>query len=859
MTIGSTTPFIEYVENGATLTFNIPFQFNLETEILVSSVDPATLAATQLLRGTHFAVAGGGGSTGSITKTSAAAAGTKLRIERVTSRAQTADYATGDDFPAETHEAALDRLAAVDQELDVKTTRGFASTLRGPSGEAIEALPAAASRASRFMMWAETGLSLVLMTAADLVNTVASHLTQLIKTIQKGDPGSPGEGYATRAALAAAAATNLDDAFLTEGERRGKFIFYTAIGYELATGRTLTADVAADAQQGWFIAAAGDPTGAAGAWVRADRDKVNILHVGATGLGVANDGPAIQAAINLAGAMGARRLRIPNGSFRVDARLTIPAGSSNLTIEGEGVITSPMTALDHLFQVDGDNVSFIGVKTVITAAANTSQTRHYRTNGKNLQLHRCVMEYSGDQNCPAMDVRTADGFVMMNCTKRGSNAFMGNFEANGFLIAYNDILGAETINGDDAIAIKTLTQSSGNGRIAFNRIRRHAAMVSFGSQIGVNAADDPTYSRSVSNVEVVGNIGELCSYFAYIKPGAVAEDWRNGLVEGITFTSNQLIDKAGVRFDTGFRLRAGRGAKVDNIQGSDNTIIARAFDNSASGTKYGALVIEKAGGGANVAFSNIHIGVKYDDPFDGAAFGAAGTTGYPVDSIVFINPAGAALENIKIDVEGNGCALSGIDVLAGADDKIAIERATLTNVNASNNANAAGIRVASRVRILTDAISIAATGNPYRVMNSGTSELVCNRVDTVHFADLVAAADDKTRTIWSAPRGAYLARMEVMTSNAIAKSADDSNYVAFKAIDPDNSNTEFGVVNSRLTGGQAFPANAFSKIVEGKDLSGGDQHKLHFDRGERLQLFKDTFGTGAATNDVTVRLHWAPW
>jgi hypothetical protein len=80
-------------------------------------------------------------------------------------------------------------------------------------------------------------------------------------TGEKGDPGSAGEGYATRSALATAGstATALDDAYLTESGRTGKFVFSTA---------NLSALVAADTAQGVYVAPASDPDGSSGAWVR---------------------------------------------------------------------------------------------------------------------------------------------------------------------------------------------------------------------------------------------------------------------------------------------------------------------------------------------------------------------------------------------------------------------------------------------------------------------------------------------------------------------------------------------------------------------------------------------------------------
>lgn len=81
----------------------------------------------------------------------------------------------------------------------------------------------------------------------------------------KGDPGSPGEGYGSRTALALAgnAASNLDDAYLTEIGFAGKFVYSTA---------NLSAQVTASPRD--YIGKQSDPTGATGAWVRQGADTV---------------------------------------------------------------------------------------------------------------------------------------------------------------------------------------------------------------------------------------------------------------------------------------------------------------------------------------------------------------------------------------------------------------------------------------------------------------------------------------------------------------------------------------------------------------------------------------------------------
>jgi hypothetical protein len=118
MTLGTTTPLIEYVENGVTLVHAVPFQFQASAELICSRIDLAGVE-TILTLGADYTVAGGGGSPGSVTKVSGGTSGFTFRIKRFTVRSQPTDYTPGDPFPAETHEKALDHEVAMIQEQDV--------------------------------------------------------------------------------------------------------------------------------------------------------------------------------------------------------------------------------------------------------------------------------------------------------------------------------------------------------------------------------------------------------------------------------------------------------------------------------------------------------------------------------------------------------------------------------------------------------------------------------------------------------------------------------------------------------------------------------------------------------------------
>lgn len=127
---------------------------------------------------------------------------------------------------------------------------------------------------------------------------------------EKGDPGSPGEGYATRAALALAgnAATALDDAYLTPGDIAGKFVF---TAHDMAAALAGIPE-AVRAVQTVIIPPQSDPSGASGAWVRVIDGPADVCWFGADRTGDVDSAPAICAAAALF-----PEVLAPEGEYRV--------------------------------------------------------------------------------------------------------------------------------------------------------------------------------------------------------------------------------------------------------------------------------------------------------------------------------------------------------------------------------------------------------------------------------------------------------------------------------------------------------------------------------------------------------------
>jgi hypothetical protein len=125
MTISSTTIKNSYAGNGSTTAFTFSYYIIAEDDL---EVFIRTSNGTELLQTitTNYTVTGvQSNSGGTVTMLTAPAIGETLVIRRKTSQVQDTDYVANDPFPAETHEAALDKAMLVSQELQEAVDRSI--------------------------------------------------------------------------------------------------------------------------------------------------------------------------------------------------------------------------------------------------------------------------------------------------------------------------------------------------------------------------------------------------------------------------------------------------------------------------------------------------------------------------------------------------------------------------------------------------------------------------------------------------------------------------------------------------------------------------------------------------------------
>jgi hypothetical protein len=107
MTITTTEPRVTYAGDGSTTAFSITFDFlSTDTsEVRVELITDSTNNVVLQTDPTNYSISGT-----TVTMVSAPASGETLVLSLNVAESQTTDYVANDTFPAETHEAALDKL-----------------------------------------------------------------------------------------------------------------------------------------------------------------------------------------------------------------------------------------------------------------------------------------------------------------------------------------------------------------------------------------------------------------------------------------------------------------------------------------------------------------------------------------------------------------------------------------------------------------------------------------------------------------------------------------------------------------------------------------------------------------------------
>jgi hypothetical protein len=666
--------------------------------------------------------------------------------------------------------------------------------------------------------------------------------------------GSGGALSAAESRDALALCDTSKPAMLHEPGRKGLFVYDPA---------DRSKDVSSDPAQGLHVAPRSDPSGASGAWVRRRSGTIEVRWFGAKADGVADDTSAIQAAVDYAGGIGGGVVHLGDGTFLVSD--VIAFLNAKVTLDARGAtVTSAMDYTSAIIYLNGKGCHILGGTWMLTSGSDRPYFLEIDGIDGEVDGARFVKQPEAGGTHAYLRVDT-DGFVMRNCSTEGSNGIQ--CEGSNCAFVSNRFVGRAT-GGDDAIAIKAIWGSASNIRIVGNSFENLAYFCSIGSEIGVTDVDDPSYSRGVYNILVAENCGVACSGLLFVKPGAISNyDYRDGTVEGIVVSHNVLRDETGAKFTRGIAITAARGARVRNITGKNNLIIARTGNDG--GRHVGALDIYLPDYSAlstarQPSISNIDVAVDFRDPYDGAAPGTAGVPGLPTSNIAAIERDSASygiLDDIVVDVSGTGCLMSGIHIRDCPDDVVSIRRAILKNVVTDGSGVFGGIQYDSRIKV-GDEVSITmaagASAKPYKP-ETGSAAAIVSNFDLVCLGPNIPAGTKSDRiTFWSPARNAFAHKVEVVNGTNINKSSDDSNYTQHEIRNWDGVGAILSV-SSSLTGGRALPMKQFNPIYDAAELTSTYFSDCFYTRGQRMNYTKNDFGTGNALTNPFLRVHWAPY
>lgn len=307
MTVSTLTNQVTYTGNGSATSFAVPFKVLDVDHLVVQRLIAATGAVDHTYIGTNYSYSGIGNDSGTLTLSGTALSSTyKLFIKRVVPYTQELDLVNAGGFYPETVEEQLDLTTMQIQQIATLSEDIEERALMVPAGETAPVLPVHPGDAGYALTTTEAGLD---WDELNFTVTAASGSSVDTRVLLRGI-ASPANGQT---------------AYLMEAGRVGWFRFNSA---------DLSANVTADPREGIYVAPSAAPTGASGAWVRVVvTDVVQASWFGLTGNGVADDQPAVQAALN-AGAGGI--VEAPLGDFGLNTQLIIP---SNTWFRGRGAGT----------------------------------------------------------------------------------------------------------------------------------------------------------------------------------------------------------------------------------------------------------------------------------------------------------------------------------------------------------------------------------------------------------------------------------------------------------------------------------------------------------------------------------------
>jgi hypothetical protein len=158
MTVSSSVNRNDYAGNGSTTNFAVSFRFLQNSDVKATLRDASGVETLQV-ETTNYALTGAGDAGGgTLVMLVAPPTGTTLTIQRDVPATQETDYVENDEFPAESHEDALDKLTMLVQQNIENSERhfGFSDTVSDAS-DSVTLTENAAQRSGLFLAFDSSG------------------------------------------------------------------------------------------------------------------------------------------------------------------------------------------------------------------------------------------------------------------------------------------------------------------------------------------------------------------------------------------------------------------------------------------------------------------------------------------------------------------------------------------------------------------------------------------------------------------------------------------------------------------------------------------------------------------------------
>jgi len=470
-----------------------------------------------------------------------------------------------------------------------------------------------------------------------------------------------------------------------------------------------------------------------------------------------------------------------------------------------------------------------------------------------------------------LEKRPAAGGYIGYCREETSNVLFENVSfagSNGIFLGGHDheIRGGwaqADAGGDDCWALKSTQFPCYNIHISDFRAYGFAALVAVGSEIGTLGTDNPDHDLYVKNVVVENCLASACVHLAYIKPGGVKQDYRDGVVENILIRNCTHEDPNGASFRNSIYVSPGRGASVRGVIVEDLTVTARGMYPAAQliSPIYLRVLNSTNGAGAGGSIEDISISrIHCTDPFGGTAQSSA--KGLPLDSLVGIEKQNSNIGKIGrvdvIDASLNGCARMAAFVGPNVEGPINLSGCTLANYAASiMSAKDKGSVLALSPILLKDITALPSASAPQDtrgiLADSHPAKTVEYRGDISKLSlTSVPGGASIAQPIYSALRDAWISKVEITVAEEVVQ--NDVNFVRF-VLRNSGTGEVIGSANT-ATGGLQLRSDTPTSINGAAQFSG---HPPCLSKGAQLVLEISSSGSGAFLADPIVTIHAVPY